>query len=174
MKKSKGQMTRSMSASQLGPEFHDFLYAPVGDDRNGMLLSVLSALARLNVDPWKEAAELSRLPRDTAIGRLASLIASLPDGRSAFPDREAIAARLIALLPRRAGLEIPSRNYLAGTGSLTKSHLLFIYVAMAIMAIVLSAQYIVQSRQPPAHMASAHGSDIGHVFAKTSPGSSGK
>jgi len=167
-------MTRSVSASQLGPEFHDFLYAPIGGDRNGMLLSVLSALARLNVDPWKEAAELSRLPRDTAIGRLASLIASLPDGRSAFPDREAIAARLIALLPRRAELEIPSRNDLVGAGSLTKSHRLFIYVAMVIMAIFLSAQYLIQSSEPPARIGSAHKAEIRPIFAKTSPGSSEK
>jgi hypothetical protein len=160
-----------MSASQFGPEFHDFLYASVGDDRNGMLLSVLSALARLNLDPWKEAAELSRLPKDTAIGRLASLIASLPDGRSAFPNREAIAARLIALLPRRAGLEIPSRNDLVGVSSLTKSHRLFIYVAMAIMAILLSVPYIMQSRAPPAPVGSVHGSDIGHAFTKKSTGS---
>jgi hypothetical protein len=139
-----------------------------------MLLSVLSALARLNVDPWKEAAELSRLPRDTAIGRLASLIASLPDGRSAFPDREAIAARLIALLPRRAGLEIPSRNDLVGVSSITTSHRLFIYVAMAIMAILLSAQYIMQSREPLAPIGNVHGSDIGHAFTKKSTGSSGK
>jgi len=163
-----------MSASQLGPEFHDFLYAPVGDDRNGMLLSVLSALARLNVDPWKEAAELSRLPKDTAIGRLAALIASLPDGRSEFPDREAIAARLIALLPHRAGLEIPSRNNLVRPGSLTKQHRLSIYVAMAIMAIVLGAQYIMLNREPPAPIGSGHRSDNGHVLTRTPPRSFGK
>jgi hypothetical protein len=43
-----------------------------------MPLSVLSALARLNLDPWHEAAELSDLPKDTAAQRLAALIALLP------------------------------------------------------------------------------------------------
>jgi hypothetical protein len=31
-----------------------------------MPLSVLSALTRLNVDPWAEAAELTELSKDTA------------------------------------------------------------------------------------------------------------
>ena len=73
-------MTRSPSFLVLGSEFDDFLFAPIGEDRNDMPLSVLSALARLDIDPWHEAAELARLPRETATQRLASLIAALPDG----------------------------------------------------------------------------------------------
>jgi hypothetical protein len=46
-----------------------------------MPLSVLSALARLDVDPWEEAAKLSELPKDTAAQRLASFIVRLPGGR---------------------------------------------------------------------------------------------
>jgi hypothetical protein len=41
-----------------------FLYASVGDDNNGMDLTLLSALARQNVDAWQKAAELSLLPGD--------------------------------------------------------------------------------------------------------------
>lgn len=67
-----------------------------------MLLSVLSALARLNVDPWQEAAKLALLPGETATQKLAAIIAALPDGPSARRDPRTIAARLIALLPRRA------------------------------------------------------------------------
>jgi hypothetical protein len=59
-------MTRSPSISVLGSEFDDFLFAPIGEDRNDMPLSVLSALARLDIDPWHEAAELARLPGETA------------------------------------------------------------------------------------------------------------
>ena len=69
------EMTHSASVSHLGSEFDDFLFAPIGEDRNGMLLSVLSALARLDVDPWQEAAQLAGLPGETATQRLASLIA---------------------------------------------------------------------------------------------------
>jgi hypothetical protein len=38
-----------------GSEYDDFLFASMGEDRNGLPLSVLSALARLDVDPWEEA-----------------------------------------------------------------------------------------------------------------------
>ena len=31
-----------------------------------MLLSVLSALARLDIDPWQEAVQLAALPEETA------------------------------------------------------------------------------------------------------------
>ena len=65
-------MTYSASVSRLGSEFDDFLFAPIGADRIGMLLSVLSALARLDIDPWQEAAkQISRVAGsngDTAIG----------------------------------------------------------------------------------------------------------
>lgn len=94
---------RSSDTSVLAPEFDDFLFAPIGEERNGMLLSVVSALARLSVDPWQEAANLAQLPRTTATRRLASLIATLPDKPKTHLDPEANAARLIACLPRRVG-----------------------------------------------------------------------
>jgi hypothetical protein len=90
------------------PEFDDFLYAAVGADRNEMPLSVLSALARLDVDPWKEASELSELPKATARLRLTSLIERLPGGRWAPADCGAIADRLIELLPRRGSFKTAS------------------------------------------------------------------
>ncbi len=47
------------SNAPLGSEFDNFLFAPIGVDKNGMVLSVVSALARLDVDPWEEAEELA-------------------------------------------------------------------------------------------------------------------
>ena len=70
---------RAATASIPKAEFNEFLFAPIGEDRNGMLVSVLSALARLDVDPWLEAAKLAQLPGETATRRLASLIGSLND-----------------------------------------------------------------------------------------------
>jgi hypothetical protein len=59
-------------------EFDPFLGAPVGHEKNGMLISVVSALARLDMDPWREAAALTELPKKDAALRLTSLISSLP------------------------------------------------------------------------------------------------
>jgi hypothetical protein len=100
-------MTPAASVCFVGSEFDDFLYAPIGVERNEMLLSVLSAFARLNVDPWREAAELSELPKQTATHRLTSLIARLPSGRWAHADCGVIADRLIELLPHRSASKVP-------------------------------------------------------------------
>jgi hypothetical protein len=69
--------------------------------------------------PWQEAAQLAGLPGGTAAQRLASLIEALPDEPSAHPDSATIAARLIALLPRPASSNIPSRKALLGAGVVT-------------------------------------------------------
>ena len=55
-------MTHRALALLIGPEFDEFLCAPIGADRNGTGLSVLSALARLNVDPCKKPRALRECP----------------------------------------------------------------------------------------------------------------
>jgi hypothetical protein len=94
-------MTRAPRAWGLAPEFDEFLFALIGEDHNGMPLSVLSALARLDIDPWEEAATLASLPIDVATDKLTSVIGALPDGPLKLPAPATTAARLIALLPRR-------------------------------------------------------------------------
>jgi hypothetical protein len=97
----------SAATSTLGSEFDSFLYAPVGEVNDEIPFSVLSALARQNVDPWQEAAELAQLSKESAIVRLTSMISSVTPGLSTRPDPTANAARLVALLPQSAGLNIP-------------------------------------------------------------------
>src|ERR1700733_5166344 len=106
-------MARCTSLSPLGSEFDEFLFASIGKDQNGMLLSVVSALTRLDVDPWQEAGELTRLPREAAIQRLAASIEALPNGPPA-PDPGRIAGRLIALLPSQARFNTASHQTLFG------------------------------------------------------------
>jgi hypothetical protein len=90
--------------------FNDFLYADVGDDKNGMSLTVLSALARQNVDPWELAADLSRLPAESAHTKLIAMLEAVP-GHSALADRADVAARLIPLLPRvRSGRAVGAQT----------------------------------------------------------------
>jgi hypothetical protein len=92
-------MTAGASASFFRPEFGDFLYAPIAAGEDEGDLTVLSALSRLDLDPWKEAADLSALPKGTAAARLASLITQLPGGSWTNSDAKGIAHRLIGLLP---------------------------------------------------------------------------
>jgi hypothetical protein len=151
-------MTRSASVSLLGSEFDDFLFAPIGEDRNEMPLSVLSVLARLDVDPWEEAANLTRLPAETATQRLASLIAALPDWPSAHLDPGTIAARLIALLPGRASSNVRTREMLLGVDAVTNSRAVtsLIFINVIFFAFMLGAQFIIASRQPPAQVDTAY------------------
>lgn len=84
-----------------GNDFDRFLYAFVGEDRNGMEVTVVSALARLGLDPWKEAAELAVLGHDAARARLEKLLSAFNDVPSLDCEHVAVSARLISLLPER-------------------------------------------------------------------------
>jgi hypothetical protein len=82
-------------------QFNEFLFALIGKEGNGMPLSVISALARLEVDPWQEAARLADLPKELAPAALDGLLRRLPAGGWDPAETPSIVARLIALLPRR-------------------------------------------------------------------------
>jgi len=138
--------------------FEEFLLASIGEDGNdsGMQLSVLSALARQNVDPWEEAASLSSVPSEMATQRLTSLIAALPKGRSTCPEPGVNAARLIALLPRAASPDVRSRMTLLrrGAGQTWTARQVTVYVI--ILAVILALQWFVATRPGagPHHQAS--------------------
>jgi hypothetical protein len=80
-------------------EFDEFLCASIVEEKNGMVLSVMSAFARRNVDPWQEAARLSQLPRDIATRELYAMIAEFPHGLPSRASPQAIAERLMAPCP---------------------------------------------------------------------------
>ena len=88
-------------------EYNAFLFAAVGEENAGLPLTVLTALTRLGFDPWREAARLSDLPRETAARAFAVTIAMLPEGDWKASESEAIAARLVNWLPGRSALAIP-------------------------------------------------------------------
>ena len=86
--------------SSLSTSYDSFLFAPVCDDANGTRLSVISALARMGVDPWEEATRLAAMPKAIAEKTLLSIL-DLVSGRSwKSPEAAAIAAQLVRLLPQ--------------------------------------------------------------------------
>jgi hypothetical protein len=151
-------MTRTVPASALGSEFDGFLYEPICEDRNGMRLSVLSALARLGVDPWQEAAKIARLPADTATQRLTSLLSALPDKPSDHFDSRAVAARLIPLLPRQAGPGTSAHAISPGSGTMSRfqafKHLFLVNAIFLIF--MLAAQYIAANHHAPVQIDKAY------------------
>ncbi len=84
-----------------GPEFDRFLHAEIGEDRNGALVTVLSTLARLGLDPRREASELASLSDDAALHRLEALLARFFDVPALGNSRHAVAQGLVKLLPRQ-------------------------------------------------------------------------
>ena len=104
-----------------------------------MPLSVLSALTRLNLDPWKEAVELSELPKDTATQRLATLIARLPGGRWAPADLGALTDRLIEPLPHRRSSKVPLAESAQGPYGMTGSTIAKILICAALVTSLIIA-----------------------------------
>lgn len=86
---------------QLGrdPAFENFLSAEVGEDPKGMSVTVLSMLARLDVDPWEEASDLTKMKVAAAQQRLEALIARFHDVPIGIVDRGKIAKNLLTFLP---------------------------------------------------------------------------
>src|SRR5882757_8990726 len=103
-----GVMTLRQEYSLGHSEYNAFLFSAVGEEAVGLPLTVLTALARLGIDPWQEAARLSDLPRETAARLFAQTIAKLPEGDWKASDAETIAARLVDSLPLRSAPPIPS------------------------------------------------------------------
>jgi hypothetical protein len=64
-------MTPTMDRMEQDPAFERFLRATVGEDVNGINVSVISMLARLEVDPWTKAYDLANTgarPRQDYLG----------------------------------------------------------------------------------------------------------
>ena len=92
-------MASSPSVTCLKRQFDDFLFARLDEDSDATPISVLSMLARLDIDPWEEAAKLARLPRAAAAGRLVDFIAATPGAAGAYLNAKAVSDRLLSLLP---------------------------------------------------------------------------
>jgi hypothetical protein len=148
--------------------FDDFLFASIGPEGNGMPLSVNSALARLDLDPWQEATQLAELPGETATKRMASLIAALPDAASMHRDSGTIAARLTALLPRRGSSVVASRkSSLSDDAAAQFSAGTYWYIVLIL--IMLAAQWIVANHQTLAQVDDSHKLATSNVSSQATP-----
>jgi hypothetical protein len=84
--------------SVLESQYDAFLFAPVCET-DEMTLSVLSLLARQDVDPWQEAARLAQLSKPQAINSLATTIWKSNGERWSASEASILAVRLIDFLP---------------------------------------------------------------------------
>ncbi len=138
----------SVSHARFGSEFERFLYAAIGQDNNGMPLSVLSALARQDVDPWDEAARLAQLPEEKAVTQLVSLLGAFPHAPLACPDPASTAIRLVTLLPRPRNHVHPSTNQFVET--MAEKHPGFVSnltFVLAYMILLLFSTWLINNLQ---------------------------
>lgn len=136
-----------------------------------MLLSVLSALARLDLDPWREAAELARMPQQTARQRLTSLIEALPNQPPTRRDPEVVSTRLIALLPPAASPSVASSNkFPSGVSKLNSRAVIYIIlVNLLIVTCMFGAQWAASTPHPSVKVDSAQASSSSAVHPLKSP-----
>jgi hypothetical protein len=99
-------MTLRRPFRPLRPQFREFLFATVGNAIDGMPLTVISALARLGLDPWEEAERLSSLGNREAAEQLARLIAEVPGSVRPLAEARVLAGGLAGLLVKHR----PSRT----------------------------------------------------------------
>ena len=152
-------MTSAVSMFGRKSEFDPFLHAPVGEERNGMLLSVLSALARLDVDPWQEAATLTKMPAPDATLRLTSLLLSLPSDAATMLAPSTV-LRLIALLPKEPLRD--SRPREMSVNVTARDWMVAFYFLMAF--VLMFAEQFAENRHAPASTEgapTAHSSEAG-------------
>jgi hypothetical protein len=140
-------MKRPNSPRPLGRKFDVFLFSPVGEDRNGMSVSVLSTFARRNIDPWRTADEMARQPVDEAAKRLSKMIETIAGGPLSDGPRQLTAIQLIELLshngfatPESSRTALPVGNAALATPKLALTLLLIALVWMAVAQGVISVQ----------------------------------
>ena len=102
--KTVNQMTRHEYFNTRDSGYELFLSAPLWEEAGGAPLSVMSAFARLGLEPWGEADRLGRLSRPSAASALAASLSRLPI-IGVLPDYATIATRLVKLLPDFAAVK---------------------------------------------------------------------
>ena len=120
--------------------FDTFLYAPIGQDKNGVPLSMLSVFARRDTDPWEEAAKLCRLPKASAVSELSAVLEAGAPPSLAAHDQALLAVRLIALLP--AHHEAPLAVGALLDGALSNKRNAVIAYGVAIVLLYLSLAWL--------------------------------
>jgi hypothetical protein len=131
-------MALSARFSLLHSDLNDFLFASVGEEQNGVTLSVVSGLTRLGLDPWEEAARLTPLPKPHAAEALAKVIARLPIHRTQSLDDLAISRRLVELLPAQKMAPFQGREQ-AGAAQKKYWGTMILLASVALAAAVLSS-----------------------------------
>ncbi len=155
----------------LGIEYNNFLFASLGIDRVGGQLTVVSALARLDMDPWEEAKKLSKLSDEAAARKLMAFMARFPELATRYDEQSKAAKRLVALLPERSVGIAGAPGKVAAGGVAAGNGVLAGFCVLCLVLLV--AGQIFWTMRPDAHSAPVHGATPigGAAHAPSVPGS---
>ncbi len=137
-----GDAQTACSLRSLPAEFNEFLFERISDDHLGRQVAVISALARLDMDPWAEAKKLSQLPAETAAWSLSLVLSRLPEIRMGIAERQQTALRLARLLPKLVLGKSAHAARATSSGALPQAAAAGVLCAFAIL---LSGQALWQS-----------------------------
>ncbi len=153
--------TMSPPSSPLPAEFAGFLGSDLWEERNQAPLSVLSALARLDLDPWEAAAGLALLSPEGATRDLRTILARLP-GAETCADLDLTCARAARRLPCAAAeASVRARPGPDLDASLTKrgSIQLFVMAAWMVLMSLVCGEFVARhgatAASPPSAEAGA-------------------
>ena len=131
--------------SRLESKYDAFLFASLGED-DELPLSVLSVLARQDLDPWQEADRLARLSSEQAINSLASRIWKSNSARWSPSEASILAIRLVQLLPSHGGFRSNRNSTEDGDG-----RMMWLVVGMLVASIAASGDGIRSSLKSSAN-----------------------
>ena len=159
--------------AKLPSDFDVFLFASVHEG-DGPVLSVLSSLARQNLDPWAEAAKLARLPKAAATKSLASLLATKGGADGTCQTSNSAATRLVALLPSKRKSDIPHPDAIAARNrEMARLYTFFTaFIAVTCVALALIAWSSYYNRMVTLSTGAPAGTKAG--TAQAAPASSSK
>jgi hypothetical protein len=143
------EASQSTSALTLHSDFDAFLFAKIDEIARDIPLRVVSVLARLDLDPWAEAAELTQMPKYPAVHRLTALLPNLPDGPPTETEAQTIAERLVSLLPTPAGADRGGSAPSVEEGVPAGINVAFmVMVFLFIMAIISATMHLAKGPMP--------------------------
>ena len=138
----------------LRPELDPFLFAVVGEERNGIPLSTISALTQLGLDPWEEAGRLASLANRDAVERLTELIMRLPGARRPLSEAREIAVALIDVLPPRNAASGSAEKRRPGIPNIARGNafwvICFFVTAVAFLIMIVNGNLSVGDQRPSA------------------------
>jgi hypothetical protein len=87
------------SINSYNVQFHSFLYAVILEEESGASLTMLSLLARHDVDPWEEAAKYARSPGPATVAELSQFLSGVMSNSYSLARVRTEAVMLLSLLP---------------------------------------------------------------------------